>query len=118
MTLEASPARQLRIAFAMIEQHAPEGADKVDILRRLGLMLARLKREAVQHRVMVTIASEDLHRVCRRCGGEFLIEADEVTFFAMKHFELPRHCPPCRAQRRAEKVAAGQASMLPEGDVA
>lgn len=31
----------LRAAYRLVEQHAPDGRDKVDILRRLGLLAAQ-----------------------------------------------------------------------------
>lgn len=31
----------LRAAYRLVEQHAPDGRDKVDILRRLGLLIAQ-----------------------------------------------------------------------------
>ena len=31
----------LRAAYRLVEQHAPDGRDKVDILRRLGLLTAQ-----------------------------------------------------------------------------
>ena len=46
-TVPAPPRRDtlttlhLRDAYALVQQHAPEGRDKVDILRRLGLLVAQ-----------------------------------------------------------------------------
>ena len=39
--LDTPTTSHLRTAYALVEQHAPDGRDKVDILRRLGLLVAQ-----------------------------------------------------------------------------
>ena len=46
----------------------------------------------------------DKHLKCSGCGNDFVFTAGEQEFFAMKGFtNEPRHCPPCRAQRRSRR---------------
>lgn len=92
----AATVSELRRAAEVVARCAPPGftRDVVDIERRVGLMIA-----ALQH---------DGRSTCRRCGAEFTYDTER---FARLNFPVPRHCFPCREQRRQERQAAG----LPRG---
>jgi hypothetical protein len=96
---DAEAARQLRVAAELVERHAPADMtrDKVDILRRLGLMVTNL----TQH---------DTTALCRRCGDAFTFDAGR---FAAKHLDPPRHCWTCRQARRRERESCGITANVP-----
>ena len=49
---------------------------------------------------------------CVECGRTFVWSAGEQRFYAERGFQPPKHCPDCRAHRRAEKQM-GMAPALP-----
>jgi hypothetical protein len=95
-------AERLRAAAALVEEFAPEvdhrqRRDKVDILRRLGLLVAGLERQ------------ED-HAICRRCQADFFFN---MSWFETRGLSAPRHCDACRAARRRERRRAGVPGNVP-----
>ena len=40
---------------------------------------------------------------CVDCGAEFVLTDDEVKWYEGKGFTLPKRCPDCRKQRKANK---------------
>lgn len=99
---DAAAAARLHDAAELVERYAPADMvrDKVDILRRLGLMMTNL----TQH---------DTTALCRRCGSAFTFDA---SHFAAKHLDPPRHCYPCRQARRREREHAGITENVPQDD--
>lgn len=95
---DAIAARQLRVAYELVDHHAPDGRDKTDALRRIGLMVANLTRH-------------DTTRLCRRCGQAFSFRAE---YFAARHLDEPRHCWACRQARRQERARAGITRTCPQ----
>jgi hypothetical protein len=95
-TPPADAVTELRRAAEVVARFAPPGfqRDVVDIGRRIGLM--------------ITAFEHDGETTCRRCGERFTFNAEK---FARLRFEPPRHCYPCRQQRRRERTSAG----LPRG---
>ena len=83
-------AEHLRTAFLTIQQHAPDGPDRVDVMRRVGLMISAL----VAHPA----------RDCRTCGARFGLSLAEVSFYRARGLGFPTHCAACRAQRRYERA--------------
>lgn len=49
---------------------------------------------------------------CVECGRTFIWSAGEQRFYAQRGFQPPKHCPDCRAHRRAEQQM-GMAQVLP-----
>jgi len=47
---------------------------------------------------------EDKQLVCVLCGRNFTWAAGEQKFYKSKGFQVPTHCPSCRAQRRKAKM--------------
>jgi hypothetical protein len=99
---DAAAAARLQDAAELVERYAPADMvrDKVDILRRLGLMMTNL----TQH---------DTTALCRRCGSAFTFDASR---FAAKHLDPPRHCFRCRQARRREREHAGITENVPQDD--
>ena len=79
-------AGELRAAFQIVSGAAPEGADRTDVLRRLGLLIASLEGDPL--------------RLCRSCRTRFHLSAGEVRFYTKRGLSLPTHCRDCRAHRR------------------
>lgn len=40
---------------------------------------------------------------CKDCGVEFEISAEEKRWYEDKGFEIPKRCPNCRKQRKADR---------------
>jgi hypothetical protein len=104
MTLRSSAqaeeaARQLRLVAELVERNAPPGfnRDVVDILRRVGLMVAAL-------------TEHDVTTSCRRCSSLFTYNSAR---FAARHLDPPRHCFLCRQARRQERERAGVSTAVP-----
>jgi hypothetical protein len=99
---KAADTGRFEVAAELVERHAPADMvrDKVDILRRLGLMMTNL----TQH---------DTTALCRRCGSAFTFDASR---FAAKHLDPPRHCLLCRQARRWERERAGITENVPQDD--
>jgi uncharacterized membrane protein YsdA (DUF1294 family) len=49
---------------------------------------------------------------CVECGRSFIWSDGEQRFYAERGFQPPKHCPDCRAHRRAEQQT-GMAPFLP-----
>lgn len=86
-------ARRLREAAELVSTFMPAGPDRVDILRRVGLVVAAMERD-------------DGSTACRRCGRVF---GFAKGWFIERGLAAPRHCPECRAARKAERTRAGVA---------
>lgn len=51
---------------------------------------------------------EDKTLQCADCGADFIFSAGEQEFFASKGFtNVPRRCPACRQNRRADRAGSG-----------
>lgn len=85
-----SAAEQLRTAFHTIEEHAPNGPDRVDLMRRLGLMIAAMEGIPAQN--------------CRTCNARFGLSRTEVLFYRQRGLTFPRHCKACRVERREKRA--------------
>lgn len=44
--------------------------------------------------------TSDKYIVCVSCGDEFIWTAEEQRFYSDKLLSAPRHCQPCRDERR------------------
>lgn len=84
-------AEQLLIAADMVSEFMPDGRDRTDVLRRLGLAIAALKEN-------------DSRAMCRRCNQVFSFSS---VWFSKNGLSLPRHCAACRLTRRMERERAG-----------
>ncbi len=40
---------------------------------------------------------------CKSCGIRFELQSKEIAFYTNQGWEIPKHCPSCRAKRRIEK---------------
>ena len=93
----ARAAKRLRAARDLVERHAPAGRDRDDVLLRLDRLAASLeRREGIG--------------TCRRCGGSFAFDPNWFSEQGLRH---PRHCVPCRRDRRAERERAGVTGNVP-----
>lgn len=84
-------AERLRDAADLVSEFMPDGRDRVDVLRRLGLAIAAL-------------TEHESRAVCRRCNQVFSYSS---VWFATRQLSVPRHCAPCRIARRKERDEAG-----------
>ena len=82
-TAEASS--HLRTAFAQVERYMPASPDRVDVIRRIGLAVARLERP-------------NRERLCDRCGRPFPWRAPDRQF--------------CRRCRRLDRQQAEREQTL------
>ena len=92
-------ARRLRAAANFIDRAAPAGPERVDILARLGRLVADLERL-------------DTEGICRRCARTFVYSA---AWFHLHGLTMPRHCDACRRARRQERRRAGVRGNVPPG---
>ena len=44
---------------------------------------------------------------CMMCGDVFSLREGEQDFFAQRGLDLPKRCPPCRAERKAQSTQEG-----------
>jgi len=93
----AHHAKRLRAAAALVQRSAPDGPDKVTVLRRLDRLAAALERD-------------EIVGICPRCDAEFLFSPG---WFQERGLHLPRHCTRCREERRAERRRAGVGGHVP-----
>lgn len=58
---------------------------------------------------------EDKKLVCEDCGQEFVFSGEEQEFYAMRGFQEPKRCKPCRARRKEQRGGRGfgQKQMYP-----
>jgi hypothetical protein len=52
---------------------------------------------------MTPLDDQPIERICRGCGGKFVITPGEVRFFVDNNLHLPWRCQPCRDERRATR---------------
>jgi CxxC-x17-CxxC domain-containing protein len=50
---------------------------------------------------------EDKTLVCEDCGQEFLFSEKEQEFYAMRGFQEPKRCKPCRSRRKEQSGGRG-----------
>ena len=91
---ERLSAARLRAVLVIVEGDMPAGADRVDVLRRLGLAIAALEGPSARP------APDMGTGTCRRCGRAFTFDARRFEYY---HLAAPKHCFECRQARRRER---------------
>lgn len=98
-TTMAETIRMLDDASQLIRAAMPRvsDVDRVDILRRIGLRLARLRRD------LATVTGEAIRVTCA-CGAEFEMSPSLVDWYVSRELSVPSHCPACRETRRQQAL--------------
>ena len=50
---------------------------------------------------------------CMMCGDVFSLQEGEQDFFAQRGLDLPKRCPSCRAERKAQAIREGHRPAPP-----
>jgi CxxC-x17-CxxC domain-containing protein len=57
----------------------------------------------------------DKNLTCVDCSQEFVFTARDQEFYAGRGFSEPRRCPSCRAAKKAQREAGGEAGTYSSG---